>query len=992
MKRKLLLASIAAATLAGCAGALPGEGETDLERFQDAFEKGALDFPSPYGAKIDTVVFDEKTKTVEVRANKAFSTLPFREPLVRTIYRSARPYFAAYPDYELTITSTGKSIEELVPNAYRDSLERDDSRTPVNVEGPEGPIVRNLDRPDTPTGGLFGRRVVLWNSHGWYYSDHSDKWEWQRPRMFQSVEDLLTTSIILPFLAPMLENAGAEVYMPRERDPQTNEVVIDNDDATALASGAYREEVFDSAFVPRRGGVGFAVGTPPYPDLHNPFTDGSHRVVPAAPTTTTRFVWTPEIPEDGAYRVWISYVRAPDRAPDATYTVYHAGGVTRFRVDQRYGGSTWVPLGVFEFRRGGNAAVELTNKSATEGATVSADVVRFGGGMGVIERGGSTSGRAKWLEAARYYMQYAGMPDTLVYSLNDGTKDYFDDYQGRGEYVNYLMGAPAGPVRDRDVRGLGIPVDLSFALHTDAGVRRGGTIGTLAIFSTEDGEGATDYPTGFSRFASRDFSDVAQTTIVNDFRAKYDPDWNRRQLMDEVYSEALKPNVPSLLLELLSHQNWYDQKFAIDPRFKFDAARAVYKGMLRYLADARGFEPVVQPLAPDGLALTLDGDRATLTWAPVADPLEPSATPDAYIVYERIERGGFDNGVLVREPRYEKTLEPGIVHSFRVEAVNAGGKSFPSETLAACYAPESRATALVVNAFDRVAGPAVIEKENFAGFAYFHDEGVPYIRDLSYVGSMYDFDPDNDFITNARSGHGASHADYETTIVAGNEFDYPRLHGEAIRAAGLSFVSASDEAVERDEIDLRDYPFVDVIFGEERTTGWQTPYADSVNGERFRCYPPAFRERLEAYLDGGGSLMLTGAYVMSDLLIFNDPDDAESRFAKEYLRTTCATNFGSKSGAAIAEPSELFPNGLVVRYRTKLGEDGYRVEAPDALMPAKDGGFEALRYADNDYGAATIFRDAPSVFVMGVPFEAIERAPVREELMDAVLRYFGVGR
>ena len=104
--------------------------------------------------------------------------------------------------------------------------------------------------------------------------------------------------------------------------------------------------------------------------------------------------------------------------------------------------------------------------------------------MGVIERGGSTSGRPKFAEGSRYWLQFAGMPDTLVYNLNNDTLDYNDDYQNRAEYGNYLYGAPYGPSKNRNVKGLGIPIDLSLAFHTDAGkTKNDTTVGTLSIYS-----------------------------------------------------------------------------------------------------------------------------------------------------------------------------------------------------------------------------------------------------------------------------------------------------------------------------------------------------------------------------------------------------------------------------------------------------------------------------------------------------------------------------
>ena len=51
------------------------------------------------------------------------------------------------------------------------------------------------------------------------------RWEWQRARMFGTVEDLFTQSFVLPYLTPMLENAGATILIPRERDTQIHEII-----------------------------------------------------------------------------------------------------------------------------------------------------------------------------------------------------------------------------------------------------------------------------------------------------------------------------------------------------------------------------------------------------------------------------------------------------------------------------------------------------------------------------------------------------------------------------------------------------------------------------------------------------------------------------------------------------------------------------------------------------------------------------------------------
>jgi hypothetical protein len=89
-------------------------------------------------------------------------------------------------------------------------------------------------------------------------------------------------------------------------------------------------------------------------------------------------------------------------------------------------------------------------------------------------------------------------------------------------------------------------------------------------------------------------------------RVKYDSTWTRRQLMNAMYSEAARPNFPSILLELLSHQNYYEMKFALDPLFRFDVSRSIYKGMLKYLSVQNGFDYVVQPLPPNNFSAELN--------------------------------------------------------------------------------------------------------------------------------------------------------------------------------------------------------------------------------------------------------------------------------------------------------------------------------------------------------------------------------------------------
>ena len=51
--------------------------------------------------------------------------------------------------------------------------------------------------------------------------------------LFGTNEDLFTQTFVVPYIIPMLENAGAVVFSPRERDWQIVEKIIDNDTPTS---------------------------------------------------------------------------------------------------------------------------------------------------------------------------------------------------------------------------------------------------------------------------------------------------------------------------------------------------------------------------------------------------------------------------------------------------------------------------------------------------------------------------------------------------------------------------------------------------------------------------------------------------------------------------------------------------------------------------------------------------------------------------------------
>ena len=64
--------------------------------------------------------------------------------------------------------------------------------------------------------------------------------------------------------------------------------------------------------------------------------------------------------------------------------------------------------------------------------------------------------------------------------------------------------------------------------------------------------------------------------------------------------------------------------------------------------------------------------------------------------------------------------------TFILQLVNNGGESFPTEVLSAYYQPQAIETVLIVNGFNRLSGPAVINNEDEQGFDLKEDIGVSY--------------------------------------------------------------------------------------------------------------------------------------------------------------------------------------------------------------------------------------------------------------------------
>ena len=900
--------------------------------------------------KPSTVVscdIDNENERIRIVLGGGFQEQHFTPEVVERVYQDIRSFLpAGQKKYDVVVETDGRAIEDLVPNFFRKG-KKDPSRLMGETYKGE-PWVKNISRPYTAIKGLEGNHIALWQSHGRYYRQEKDDWYWQRPRLFCTTEDLFSQTFVVPFIIPMLQNAGAVVFTPRERDYQTHEVIVDNDQPHK--NGNYLESfkrIQKKLKWQKAEGHGFAQYKTVYESCDSPFTDGTARYVPTVSSPKDEGIaqWIPNIPEEGKYAVYVTYPTCKDAVDDATYTVHHKGGTTQFKVNQQMGGGTWVYLGTFEFDEGEHnyGMVSLSNLSRHKGV-ISADAVRFGGGMGNIVPEGHNgsvrpSGLPRWAEAAKYSVQWYGFP-YRIHTEPFGDNDYNNDINARSAAINYLSGGSVtNPTRED---GLKVPLDISVAFHTDAGVKTDDAfVGSLGVYMTDFNEGKTG--AGMDRYVSRDLISMFLTNFTTDLK-KYN--WQVRQLWNRNYGEARAPMPPACILEMLSHQNFADMRMAYDPHFKFDLSRSVYKTIVKYIATLYKRDYVIQPLPVENFSITLNEAQhtATLSWSPVDDPLEPTAKAKEYIIYTQRGHHSFDNGIIVKGTSHTIELNPNIVYSFKITALNEGGESFPSETLSCGISSNNKGTVLVVNAFSRLEGPQVINTSTTCGFDLDADPGVPYGAYTGFCGRQRYFDRSKAG-SEASDGLGMSGMELEGQMMMGNTFDYPVIHGHAILLTGNhSFTSCSEQALLDGKIALSDYPIIDLIYGTQKQFNSRT------------------NTLVEDYYNKGGKILLSAA------------------------NPGCPSIGGTVTSQLSPINYQLLTIsgcGLTFDIYRSMNPHSYCVPSPSVLTPT-DPAFAILTYANGTYAAIA----QQQRFVrLGFPLESITDRKKLNALTKAFLTF-----
>ncbi len=913
-------------------------------------------FPSqPY---LVSYKLDDRRRTLNVQLSPSFAAQDFTASSVRFYYkRLAKALPRPYNKYKLTIMAGGLPIEQLVAGS---KCEKGMPNAWGKTEYEGAPWVMNDSRPYFVSHGLFDRHLSLWASHGRYYDGKKDRWKWQRPNLFGTTEDLFTQTIVIPYLIPMLENAGAVVFTPRERDWQKNEVIVDNGGRGYVEDSG--KETWKTA---QEKGFAYHAGT--YRDGENPFTQGTARAVKATKKADVSWAsYQPNIPQGGKYAVYVSYQSLKNSVSDAQYIVMHKGQRTVFKVNQQMGGGTWVYLGTFDFDRGNNEfnRVVVTN-SSSESGVVTTDAVRFGGGMGNIERGGSCSGMPRCLEGARYSAQWAGAPYS-VYSSKNGSDDYGDDINVRSNMTNWLAG---GSTYVPTLEGKKVPIELSLAVHSDAGYTtvNDSIIGSLAICTTSFNDGRLN--SGVSRMVSHDFADSLLTGLQRDISGKYRK-WTRRYLWDRNYSETRKPEVPSAIIETMSHQNFADMRRGLDPNFRFTLARSLYKTILRFVNGNHSVPSVVQPLPVSNFRIERNSSGGLrLSWIAEKDEQEPTAVPTSYIVYTSEDGMGFDNGTVVYTSSFDFEAKKGVNYCFKVTALNRGGESFPSETLAAYLSKSAHAKdILVVDGFSRLSGPAVVDDYSRQGFDLGSDIGVSYGLTAGWNGRQQCFDKSRAG-SEGEGSLGYCGDELAGRFIMGNNRDGSVCHVKDIAMSGAyNVVGCSLEALDNNLVKLDHYNLVDIAFGLQRNDGHSLVV--------YKTFSETLQSKLRSYVKSGGRILVSGAYVGSDMT-----QPHERSFMSDVLKTTFTgtdTNAGNNMVDGL---------GLSFGIIRQINDRHFAATSVDRIAACDGRSFAAMRYQDGSTAGVAYDGTDYKSFVMGYPYECINNVRTRQHVMKGLLGF-----
>ncbi len=641
--------------------------------------------------------------------------------------------------------------------------------------------------------------------------------------------------------------------------------------------------------------------------------------------------YSPAVSVSGEYPVYTFVVASTNRVRQL-YRIAHAGGLSEVVVDHRNVGNGWVWLGSYFFAAGGGGYVEISNASP-DGGVVIADGIRFGGGDGSTVRPGpgSVSGYPQDEEAQRYWGESqlgalaVGFDPTI---WDQPSVDDQSDNVGAGARIAREMNqVPAG--------GVGVErwkrIHLEFHSNASTGAARG----QLCLITDL---GATTNQSSYATILSNEID--ADMNLLSSQGLLEHPWVDRASAtLTGSYGAIATTNnsneFDATLVELAFHDNEADAELLRDSRVRAFMARACVHGIIRFLnTNSGGQVPLAfAPDTPREFAVRdMGGGNVQLSWtAPQVDGAHGDAAT-GYVVYQSSDGIAFGDPIVLGN--VTSTTIPGVpveqTRYFRIAATGAGGESMPSEVLAVRRPGSGTANVLIVSGFDRLRRSQNLIQTFTQPAAY---AGLSIERQIWRVSNAY---------------------------------DYVIEHGDALAANGLGFSSGTNEAVASGAVALAGYTIVDWLLGVESAED--------------RTFSASEQTRVQAYLDGGGKLFVSGADLAYDLV--NQGGGAS--FAQNYLHVGYSLN-DANSYSVTPTGNGLF-GGIGPFNFDPLAGAAYDVREPDALTAGTNAA-SCLTYSTGGVAGVQYSSGVFNVVALGFPFEAISDGGMRALVMQRVIQF-----
>ncbi len=796
---------------------------------------------------------------------------------------------------------------------------------PVSAQA-QGPTAPSLGQP---AGALSGRIVYTSAGHGWTWSGSS--WVLQRGVIGGMNEDYGNLDQMTLF-AYYCFNAGATVVPMRPVGHQTNEVVLDNVSAGVSFQGAWSNST-STVYYGNPGAL-------PY------------RYAFVEDTETATATYTPNIPVAGFYPVY-TWVLAGSNRTNQLYRIRHTGGESLVRVPHNMVGNGWIYLGTYHFNAGVNAqsgAVVISNLGPVPGATgvVIADAIRFGNGMGSINRGGGVSGYPREEECARYWIQN---------SLGQGQSASIPGQSG--DDGSDSVGAPIRMAVEMNQQSVGnMYKRIYIGIHSNATTGNTNTAnarGSMGLWNDNNQFAGTGTPHQF-RLAQLIGREV--TDDLKSLNSLLEAPWfdrgngvtykNPSFAYGEINNRTINDEFDATIVEVAFHDQTQDIALLRDPKVRNWVARACYHAVVKYMNEFDGLPLQFLPEPPYNVRAMAVPEGIVVSWMyPISQA--GSGAPTGYQVYVSTNGYGFGNPVAAMHPAQTTllltNLAPDTDYYFRVAAVNAGGESFPSEVVGCRRSSNpAQSRVLFVNAFDR----------------------FDRTTNLRHTPTAKNYQPPGPTGTMER-----------VVPRANNAFDYVVPHGKAISAFGLPFDSCQRQAVTNGMVQLFRYDIVVWSAGQSLTN-------------TFRAVE---RNLISNYLNAGGHLFVSGADIAWDLDRASGPSTADRLFLNNVLRADLGPDANNNSGSYTVAPAS---GGLFAGVGNAMFDDGtrniYWVQNPDVLIPTGAGARAALNYVGGRGGAAAVQYDGSAgggrVVYLGFPFETLISPASRAAYMARALRFF----